>query len=311
MPGRKFTPFNFIGLLAGLLFAVFPIFWMVSTSFKVRSEWVTSPPTWISSRPTVDNYLTILAPQVLLERRGGTQQHGAEGFGGERDDAAGGAIADFLNRSAWPGIKGTVIISVSATILSIVVGLMAAISISRYRFGGNFTPFFILAGRMFLPIAIAIPFLIMFGPKIFDITDTYFGLIVAYAAVTVPFSTWMLKSFVDELPPEIEEAAMMDGYSRWGAHLKVTVPLIKGGIIATSLFILILNWSEFLFALVLTYTNVQTIPVQLSKYFSATEGTLYGVQAALAMVSIVPLVIIGFFIQRHLVRGLTLGAIKR
>ena len=316
MPEKKFTAFNLLGLVAGLLFAVFPIFWMVSTSFKVRSEWVTSPPTWISSKPTVDNYLTILAPHILLERRGGAQQYTESGelienAGKTQEAAAGGAIADFLNRSAWPGIKGTVIISVSATILSIVVGLMAAISISRYRFGGNFTPFFILAGRMFPPIAIAIPFVIMFGPKVFDMTDTYFGLIVAYAAVTVPFSTWMLKSFVDELPQEIEEASMMDGYSRWGAHLKVTVPLIKGGIIATALFILILNWSEFLFALVLTYTNVQTIPVQLSKYFSATEGTLYGVQAALAMVSIIPLVVIGFFIQRHLVRGLTLGAIKR
>ncbi|SVB89448.1 uncharacterized protein METZ01_LOCUS242302, partial [marine metagenome] len=148
MPESKFTAFNLIGLICGLLFAVFPIFWMVSTSFKVRSEWVTSPPTWISERPTVDNYLTILAPHVLLERRGGTQQHGDKDFGSgaSKDDAAGGAIADFLNRSAWPGIKGTVIISVCATILSIVVGLMAAISISRYRFGGNFTPFFILAG---------------------------------------------------------------------------------------------------------------------------------------------------------------------
>ena len=311
MQGAKFTPFNMLALLAGLIFAIFPIFWMVSTSFKLRSEWVTSPPTWVSSAPTVDNYLTILAPQILLDRRGGTQQHGDEDFGGSKDDAAGGAIADFLNRSAWPGIKGSVIISISATILSIVVGLMAAISISRYRFGGNFTPFFILAGRMFPPIAIAIPFVIMFGPGVFDITDTYVGLIIAYAAVTVPFSTWMLKSFVDELPQEIEEAAMMDGYSRWRAHATVTVPLIKGGIIATTLFIFILNWSEFLFALVLTYTDVQTIPVVLNKYFSATEGTLYGVQAALAMVSIIPLIIVGFFIQKHLVRGLTLGAIKR
>jgi multiple sugar transport system permease protein len=129
--------------------------------------------------------------------------------------------------------------------------------------------------------------------------------------VTVPFSTWMLKSFIDDLPKEIEEAAMMDGMSRWGAHIKITLPLIKGGIIATTLFIFILNWSEFLFALILTYTNVATIPVQLSKYFSATEGLLIGVQAALATVSIVPLVIVGFFIQKHLVRGLTLGAIKR
>jgi multiple sugar transport system permease protein len=311
MPEKKLGPFSTLALIAGLLFAVFPILWMVSTSFKPRSEWVTSPPTWVSERMTVDNYLTILAPHVLLERRGGTEQVGNEDFGGTKDDAAGGAIADFLNRSAWPGIKGSIIISVSATILSIVVGLMAAISIARYKFGGNFTPFFILAGRMFPPIAIAIPFVIMFGPKVFDITDTYFGLIVAYAAVTVPFSTWMLKSFVDDLPHEIEEASMMDGYSRWEAHMKVTVPLIKGGVIATTLFIFILNWSEFLFALVLTYTNVQTIPVTLSKYFSATEGTLYGVQAALAMVSIIPLVTVGFFIQKHLVRGLTLGAIKR
>ena len=312
MHRSKFTWYNGIGLTAGLLFAVFPIFWMVSTSFKTSNEWVTSPPTWISSNATVENYLMVLAPQLLLKERGGLTQYTEEGERREeRSDVgvSGGAVADFFLRSAWPGIRGSIILSVSATALSIIVGLMAAISISRYRFGGNFTPFFILAGRMFPPIAIAIPFVVMFSEV--GATDTYWGLILAYAAVTVPFSTWMLKSFIDELPPEIEEAAMMDGYSRWEAHLKVTLPLIKGGVIATTLFIFILNWSEFLFALVLTYTKVTTIPVQLSKYFSATEGALYGVQAALATVSIVPLVIVGFFIQKHLVRGLTLGAIKR
>lgn len=312
MPARKFTWYNGIGLTAALLFAIFPVFWMVSTSFKTSNEWVTTPPTWISSHATSENYLMVLAPKMLLGKRGGLTQYTETGERREeRADVgvSGGAIADFFLRSAWPGIRGSVIISVFATALSIVVGLMAAISISRYRFGGNFTPFFILTGRMFPPIAIAIPFVVMFSEV--GATDTYWGLILAYAAVTVPFSTWMLKSFIDDLPPEIEEAAMMDGMTRWGAHLKVTVPLIKGGLIATALFIFILNWSEFLFALVLTYTKVTTIPVQLSKYFSATEGALYGVQAALATVSIVPLVIIGFFIQKHLVRGLTLGAIKR
>lgn len=312
MPERKFTWYNGIGLTAALLFAIFPVFWMVSTSFKTSNEWVTSPPTWISANATAENYLMVLAPQLLLQKKGGLTQYTEEGERREeRADVgvSGGAIADFFLRSAWPGIRGSIIISVFATALSIVVGLMAAISISRYRFGGNFTPFFILAGRMFPPIAIAIPFVVMFSEV--GATDTYWGLILAYAAVTVPFSTWMIKSFIDELPPEIEEAAMMDGMSRWEAHLKVTVPLIKGGLIATALFIFILNWSEFLFALVLTYTKVTTIPVQLSKYFSATEGALYGVQAALATVSIVPLVVIGFFIQKHLVRGLTLGAIKR
>jgi multiple sugar transport system permease protein len=313
MRNNRLTVFSGIGLLAGLLFALFPLFWMVSTSFKPSNEWVTTPPTWISGEATLDNYLTVLFPQILMERRGGLQQYSAEGDSqdtrSEATSSAGGAIADFLDNSAWPSIWGSIIISTLATALSIIVGLMAAISISRYRFGGNFTPFFILSGRMFPPIAIAIPFVVMFSEV--GATDSYWGLILAYAAVTVPFSVWMLKSFIDDLPQEIEEAAMMDGMSRWGAHMRVTVPLIKGGLIATALFIFILNWSEFLFALILTYTEVSTIPVQLSKYFSATEGALYGVQAALATISIVPLVIIGFFIQKHLVRGLTLGAIKR
>ena len=313
MPPRRLGPGSAIGLALGLIFAVFPLFWMVSTSFKPSNEWVTTPPVWVSENGTVTNYLVILWPQVLLDARGGTTQYTEEGERAQQaldePSSVSGAVADFLNKSAWQSIWGSVIISVCATILSLVVGFMAAIAIARYRFGGNFTPFFILSGRMFPPIAIAIPFVVMFSGL--DMTDTYYGLILAYAAVTVPFSTWMLKSFIDDLPQEVEEAAMMDGMSRWGAHLKITVPLIKGGLIATGLFIFILNWSEFLFALVLTYTNVETIPVKLSKYFSATSGQQYGIQAALACVSIVPLVIVGFFIQKHLVRGLTLGAIKR
>jgi multiple sugar transport system permease protein len=310
MPERKFTWYNGIGLTLALIFALFPVFWMISTSFKPQGEWVQKPPIWVSSNATVENYLTVLWPAVLMERRGGLTQYTAEGEQKVSESTGvGGAVGDILTKSAWQSIWGSIIISSAATALSIIVGLMSAISIARYRFGGNVTPFFILSGRMFPPIAIAIPFVVMFSNV--GATDTYWGLILAYAAVTVPFSTWMLKSFIDDLPKEIEEAAMMDGMSRWGAHVRITLPLIKGGIIATTLFILILNWSEFLFALVLTYTKVATIPVQLAKYFSATEGALYGVQAALATVSIVPLVIIGFFIQKHLVRGLTLGAIKR
>ncbi len=309
MPPKTFTWYNGIGLTLALIFAVFPVFWMISTSFKPRNEWITQPPVWISNEATVDNYLAVLWPAVLLERAGGLAKFDAEGKRISEEGTGLGANADILNNSAWHSIWGSIIISTAATALSLIVGLMAALSIARYRFGGNVTPFFILSGRMFPPIAIAIPFVVMFSNV--GATDTYWGLILAYAAVTVPFSTWMLKSFIDELPKEIEEAAMMDGMSRWGAHLRITIPLIKGGIIATGLFILILNWSEFLFALILTYTDVSTIPVQMGKFFTATEGALYGMQAALATVSILPLVIIGFFIQKHLVRGLTLGAIKR
>lgn len=129
--------------------------------------------------------------------------------------------------------------------------------------------------------------------------------------IILPFSTWMLKSFVDDVPREIEEAAMIDGRSRLVAHLTVTIPLVRGGLLATMLFIFILNWSEFLLALVLSYSNIITIPVQLAKYVTATAGTLYGVQAALAALAMFPLIIIGFVIQRHLARGMTFGAIKR
>ena len=121
----------------------------------------------------------------------------------------------------------------------------------------------------------------------------------------------MLKSFVDDLPREIEEAVMIDGRSRLMAHLTVTIPLIKGGLFATTMFIFILNWSEFMFALVLSYSNVSTIPVQLAKYVTATAGTLYGVQAALAVFAMAPLVIVGYYIQSHLARAMTFGAIKQ
>jgi multiple sugar transport system permease protein len=104
---------------------------------------------------------------------------------------------------------------------------------------------------------------------------------------------------------------MIDGMGRMRAHLTVTVPLIRGGLFATTLFIFILNWSEFLFALVLSYSNIETIPVRLAKYVTATAGTLYGVQAALAVLAMVPLVIAGFLIQNHLARGMTFGAVKR
>lgn len=104
---------------------------------------------------------------------------------------------------------------------------------------------------------------------------------------------------------------MIDGRSRLMAHLAVTIPLIRGGLLATTLFIFILNWSEFMFALVLSYSNISTIPVQLARYVTATAGTLYGVQAALAVLAMAPLIIAGLLIQSHLARGMTFGAVKR
>lgn len=286
MPEKKLSPALAVVLGLSLVVVLFPIFWIVMTALKPPTDWNASPAIWIPSEPTFVNFKTLLDPKALFEY----------GVGG-------------VSQAAGEAILGSIFVSVTATLLSVGIGLCAAIGIARYSSGSNATPLIILSGRMFPPAAIAVPFVIIFSNV--NLIDTYTGLIAIYVAITLPFSTWMLKSFVEDLPREIEEAAMIDGKSWLGAHLTVTVPLIKGGLFATTLFIFILNWSEFMFALVLSYSNVNTIPVQLAKYVTATAGTLYGVQAALAVIAMLPLVIAGFVIQNHLARGMTFGAIKR
>ncbi|MFO7597508.1 MAG: carbohydrate ABC transporter permease [Desulfocurvibacter africanus] len=269
-----------------LIIVLFPVFWIVMTAIKPPIDWNASPAIWVPSEPTLINFLTLFDPEAI----------GEYGVGG-------------VSQSATKAVFGSILASVAATILSVSIGLFSAIGISRYGNGSQATPLIILSGRMFPPAAIAVPFVIIFSNV--GLIDSYIGLIAIYVAVTLPFSTWMLKSFVDDLPREIEEAAMIDGLSRFRAHFTVTIPLIRGGLFATTMFIFILNWSEFMFSLVLSYTDVSTIPVQLAKYVTATAGTLYGVQAALAVLAMLPLIIVGYFIQSHLARGMTFGAIKR
>ena len=286
MLARRLTWPLAIVLAAALILTLFPVFWIISTALKPPTDWNTVPAIWFSAHPTIVNFLTLFDPDALR----------VYGVGG-------------VSQAAPAAVGGSILASIVSTVLSVAIGLLSAIGISRYGGGGQATALIILSGRMFPPAAIAVPFVIIFSSV--GTIDTYSGLIAIYVAVTLPFSTWMLKSFVDELPREIEEAAMIDGRSRLMAHLTVTIPLIRGGLFATTMFIFILNWSEFMFALVLSYTNVITIPVQLAKYVTATAGTLYGVQAALAVLAMVPLVIAGFLIQSHLARGMTFGAVKR
>jgi multiple sugar transport system permease protein len=283
---KKLSPLQMAIMATALVVVLFPVFWILMTSIKPPTDWNASPAIWVPTKPTLVNFKTLFDPDALREY----------GVGG-------------VSQSATKAVLGSLLASLVATALSVAIGLLAAIGISRYGNGSKATPLIILSGRMFPPAAIAVPFVIIFSN--IGLTDSYVGLIAIYVAATLPFSTWMLKSFVDDLPREIEEAAMIDGLSRLRAHLTVTIPLIRGGLFATTMFIFILNWSEFMFALVLAYSNISTIPVQLAKYVTATAGTLYGVQAALAVLAMVPLVIVGYLIQSHLARGMTFGAIKQ
>ncbi|MGD9536962.1 MAG: carbohydrate ABC transporter permease [Alphaproteobacteria bacterium] len=278
MPRRKLSWYNMVGLAAALVFALFPIFWMVSTSFKPAGEWASIPPTWISGQATFDNYSTLFASYDSLFKMAG--------------------------RPAWRALLDSFVVAGSATVLALVIGLMGAIGLSRHRAGGELFGVAVLSVRAIQAVTLAIPLVILFSWM--RLLDSYIGLILADLVFTMPLAFWMLKSFLDELPKEIEEAGMMDGLSRWGAYFRITVPLIRGGLLATALFIFIVNWSEFLFASVLTEKNV----VPISVYLRFHEG-LIGVQAAIATMAALPIVVVGFAIQKQLARAFTLGAVKR
>lgn len=271
----------------------FPIYWLIATSFKPFEEWANWPPIWFTDNPTLQNYRIVFFPDMAREFA--TQQSGSLDYK--------------VSGSAWNAFKGSAIISVSATVISVVFGTLAAYSIVRFRTGGKNYPFQFLTVRMVPPMAVVVPMVVLFS--VLKLSDTYIGLILAYSAFTLPFSIWMIRSFIEEVPAELEGAAMIHGMGQFNAFLTVTLPLVKAGILSTALFIFILNWSEFLFALVLTAGNVVTVTLQVANYVSASSGKLYGVQAAMGTISTLPVIFFGYVIQRHIVRGLTFGAIKK
>ncbi|HEX9118806.1 MAG TPA: carbohydrate ABC transporter permease, partial [Anaerolineae bacterium] len=169
--------------------------------------------------------------------------------------------------------------------------------------------FSILQLRFFPPMAIMVPVMIMWAA--FKIVDTWYGVGLIYGVVTFPFVVWLMKSFFDDVPRELDEAAIVDGSSNWGAFFKVVLPLAKGGLASTALFVFILNWSDFLMALMLTNRKWTTIPVFLNTLVTGDAGAEHGPKAALGLIAAVPVIIFGIMIQRYLVRGLTFGAIKK
>jgi multiple sugar transport system permease protein len=280
-------------VLVAMAIAFFPIFWLLTTSVKPYEEWAAWPPVWLTENPTLQNYRIVFFPEAAREFAA-TQA---------------GSLDYKVSGSAWKAFKDSAIIATIATIISVVFGTLSAYSIVRFRTGGENYPFQFLTVRMMPPIAVVVPMVALFS--MLRLSDTYFGMILAYTAFTLPFSIWMIRSFIEEAPTELEGVAMIHGMGQLETFVKVTLPLVKGGILATALFIFILNWSEFLFALVLTSGNIVTVTLQVANYVSASSGKLYGVQAAMGAISTLPVIFFGYIIQRHLVRGLTFGAVKR
>jgi len=199
------------------------------------------------------------------------------------------------------------IISTSATVLALLIGSLAAYGLARYKVGGNNLPFYILSQRFIPPVAVIFPFLLVF--KALRWMDTYQALILIYMTFNLPYAVWMMRGFFLEIPTEIEESALVDGCSPLGAFWRIALPLASPGLIATGVFCFIFSWTEFFFAVSLTRLAARPLSVFLANYFGKFT-VFWGEIGATSILAMLPLFLLSLFVQRYLVRGLTLGAIK-
>jgi multiple sugar transport system permease protein len=289
-------------LLLWALFAIFPTFWMVATSFKDAGEWIAWPPHWLPHDFTWLNYQQIFS------------------FGGT-DTALSRSATDHAF-SIWKALGDSLLVCTLSSLAALFLGTFLAYSVSRFGVGGKNFRYAVLTIRMVPPIVIAIPILMyyailipytteqLFGTRI-SLYDTYLGLGLLYTVTTLPFVIWMMLSFIDEVPYTLEHAARLMGAGRLYTLRRIVLPLVASGMVVTFLFIFILNWSEFLLALTLTQPGVSTLPVLLNKFQSAVEGRLYGPQAAIGTVITLPVLILGILIQKHLIKGFSFGMIRQ
>jgi multiple sugar transport system permease protein len=278
---------RYVVLSVWAIIAFFPIYWIISTSFKIDTQWFAWPPYYFPNPPTLSNYMNVW-------------------FGAEEYTQTQYAIS---SQKPLISLYNSTIIATTSTFLSVLFGSVIAYGVSRYRILSELRMFQLLMLRMIPPIVVVAPLSLYYTA--IGLIDTRIGLILVYFLTTLPYAVWMTKSFIDEVPIEIEQAAEILGASRWRTVFEVVLPLIRSGLVATFLFILILTWSEYLLALIITKTQVTTLPVELSKYQGSTEGRVYGRQAALAVGITVPLMIVGLIIRKHLARGFSFGMVRR
>ena len=284
---RLFTGFRYTMLSFWLLVVGFPLFWIFSTSFKPDFEWFAWPPVYWSDTPTLSNYENVWT--------------GKEAY----------SDIQYIQsmQKPWIALGNSALIAFVSTSLAVFFGSILAYGVSRYQILSEKRMFQLLMLRMIPPIVIVAPLSLHYSTL--GLLDTHIGLILIYFLTTLPYSVWMTKSFIDEVPMEIEQAAEILGASRWRTIWEIVLPLVRSGLVATFLFILILTWSEYLLALILSKTEVVTLPIELSKYEGSTEGRVYGRQAALAVGITIPLIVVGVFIRKHLARGFSFGMVRR
>lgn len=264
-------------LIIGALVNVFPLFWTFLTSIKPPMQAFALPPA-VFFTPTLESYKMLFTGQQ--------------------------AMAFDMRLLA----RNSLIIALSATVLTIASSCLAAYSLSRFYFRGRkLIAFTIIATRMLPPIATVVPLFLLMNRL--GLMDSHIALIMAYTAINIPFAVWMLRGFMDEIPIDLEDAAMVDGCSRIKALFQIVFPLILPGLAATSVFAFLLAWNDFALALILTSREAKTLPLIVTSFITE-EGILWGPMAAASSLILLPPVLFVVFAQRHLAKGLTMGAVK-
>jgi multiple sugar transport system permease protein len=263
------------GIALALMVVLVPFLWLVTTSFKLESDYLAYPPRFIPDRWSFEGY------RILFQRE---------------------QLGHFFINS--------LVITLASTALSVTLGSMAAYSLSRaplpFRLNGIIA-FWMLLTRMYPAIAIAIPYFLII--RNLNLLDTRWALIITHTAFNLPFVIWLMIGFYQELPRELERAAMVDGCNVWQRFTKIVLPLSGPAIVATSILAAILSWNEFLFAVMLTRNEAKTLPVVMAGFIT-DKGLLWNQMTALGVITVLPVLIFAIAVQRYLVRGLTLGAVK-
>jgi multiple sugar transport system permease protein len=263
----------FVVITLALLWTLIPLAWIVLSSFKYEADQFSIPPVWFPDKLTLENYATF-----------------------------------FGNSEFVSSLLNSFITTFFSTVIALGLGIPAAYALARFDWKhANTIAFVILLARMTPPIVMVLPFFMI--ARYLNISNTYIPIVIALSFFSVPFAVWMMRGFFEEIPRSIEEAAMIDGCTRFQSLRRIILPLVLPGVSATSILCALIAWNEFLFALVLTGQNTRTLPV-LVNMFVSERNIEWGVMSAAAIITVIPMVIFGLLVQNNLVKGLTMGSSK-
>lgn len=257
--------------VALIVFFLFPLYWLFMMSFKTADEIYAYPPVWWPAGLRFDNYLVL-----------------------------------FKDGDAHT-VSNSLIVASLSTLAAMLLGSLCAYSLARYKTGGDHLANWIISQRMVPPVAVVFPIFLLY--VWFHGVDTYFGLILLYTAFNLPYVIWMMRGYILDIPIALEQAALVDGYTHWQVLWKVVFPMCRAGLFATAVFTFVFAWNDFIFALVLTRTEVATYTVQVTHYFGG-QSNFWAKISAMSVLGTLPIFVIVAFMQRYLVRGISLGAVK-